>query len=144
MKHHSGFLKLVRDAKLTVKEYLVREVKKKLDQKESFSFIDVREDSEWQKGYAQGALHLGRGVIERDIGDLISDKNTEIILYCGGGFRSALAAESLKKMGYKNVISMAGGVTSWKEAGYPVQGRSHPKEKVIGKLKKECYSKKST
>ena len=137
MRHPSGFLKLVRDAKLTVKEYPVKKVKRKRDQKESFALIDVREDSEWQKGYAQGALHLGRGVIERDIENLIPDKNKEIVLYCGGGFRSALAAESLNKMGYQNVISMAGGFTAWKEAGYPVQGRSRSKGTKIEKLKRK-------
>jgi rhodanese-related sulfurtransferase len=81
--------------------------------------VDVREDAEWARGHAEGATHLGKGVIERDVEKRIPDKDEEVILYCGGGFRSALAADALQKMGYKNVVSMDGGWKRWKELGYP-------------------------
>ena len=122
MKHNPGFLKLVQQAKKNIKEYSVFRVKKKLDRGEAFYFIDVREDHEFQKRYARGALHLGRGIIERDIDQWVPDKNSEIVLYCGGGYRSALAAHNLKKMGYKKAISMAGGLKAWLKAEYPIQG----------------------
>ena len=121
MKHNPGFLKLVNEAKQRIAECSVAEVKAKLDRGESFHFIDVREDHEYAKDRAKGARHLGRGIIERDIESLISDRRAEIVLYCGGGFRSALAADNLRQMGYTNVISMDGGIRAWREAGYPLE-----------------------
>lgn len=121
MKHNPGFLKLVEDAKRRIKECTIAEVKAKLDRGERFHFIDVREDHEFAKDHAKGARHLGRGIIERDIETVIPDKQAEIILYCGGGFRSALAADSLRRMGYANVVSMDGGIRAWREAGYPME-----------------------
>ena len=124
MKHNPGFLTLVERAKRTVKECTSAEVRGRLDRGKSFHFIDVREDEEFAKDRAQGARHIGRGVLERDIENLVPDKQTEIVLYCGGGYRSALAAESLGQMGYTNVWSMDGGIRAWREAGYPLeQGR---------------------
>ena len=121
MKHNPGFLKLVNEAKQRIAECSVAEVKAKLDRGESFHFIDVREDHEYVKDRAKGARHLGRGIIERDIESLIPDRRAEIVLYCGGGFRSALAADNLRQMGYTNVISMDGGIRAWREAGYPLE-----------------------
>ena len=121
MKHHPGFLKLVNDAKAAVRECTVEDVKARLDRGESLAFIDVREDEEYARDHAAGARHMGRGILERDIEKEIPEKDTEIVLYCGGGFRSALAAESLQKMGYRNVISMDGGIRAWREAGYPME-----------------------
>ena len=121
MKHAPGFLQLVTDAKTNVKECTIADVKARLDRKEAFHFIDVREDNEYAQGHAQGARHLGRGILERDIEGLIPDKGAAIVLYCGGGFRSALSAESLQKMGYTNVISMDGGWRAWREAGLPAE-----------------------
>jgi rhodanese-related sulfurtransferase len=121
MAHSEGFLRLVQDAKKNVKECTVDDVWKLQQSGRRFVLIDVREDQEWAKGHAEGALHLGRGVLERDVEKSIPDKDTEIVLYCGGGFRSALAAESLGKLGYKNVISMDGGFRGWVEAGMPVE-----------------------
>jgi len=120
MAHSEGFLHLVQDAKKQVKECTVDDVWKRQQGGEKFVLVDVREDAEWAKGHAEGALHLGRGVLERDIEKTIPNKDTEIILYCGGGFRSALAAESLGKMGYKHVTSMDGGFRGWLQAGMPV------------------------
>ncbi len=120
MKHSERFLKLVEEAKRRIKETDVRTVKDRLDRKEKFHLIDVREESEWAKGHLPGAMHLGKGVVERDIEQVIPKMNEEIILYCGGGFRSALAADNLQKMGYTRVISMDGGFRGWVEAGYPV------------------------
>ena len=123
MKHSPAFLDIVNDAKSRIKEITIPEVRKKLAAKERFHFIDVREDHEWEKGRCKGAVHLGRGILERDIETLISDKNEEIVLYCGGGFRSALSADNLRKMGFTRVYSMAGGFREWVEAGAPVQKR---------------------
>lgn len=120
MAHSEGFLRLVHDAKKNVRECTVDDVWKKREQGEAFVLVDVREDTEWQKAHAEGAVHLGRGVLERDVESRIPDKSTEIVLYCGGGFRSALAAESLQKMGYRNVISMDGGFRAWADAGMPI------------------------
>ena len=117
--HSEGFLKLVHDAKTRVKEQDYRETKRRLDAGEKFVLVDTREDSEWARGHIPGAIHLGRGVIERDIEKTVPDKNTQIVLYCGGGYRSALAAENLQKMGYRNVISMDGGWRGWTESGFP-------------------------
>src|SRR5436305_13249795 len=119
-KHSPGFLKIVDDAKKRVKECTVADVKQKLDRGEKFVLVDVREDNEWNAGHLPKAIHLGKGVIERDIETKIPNKNEEIILYCGGGFRSALAADNLQKMGYTNGISMDGGFRGWKDAGLRV------------------------
>jgi rhodanese-related sulfurtransferase len=121
MKHHPGFLKLVEQAKRKVKECTVAEAKARLDKPEPVHFLDVREDHEYAQEHAKGAKHLGRGILERDIEGLIADKRAEIILYCGGGYRSALAAESLQQMGYTRVTSMDGGIKAWREAGYPME-----------------------
>lgn len=121
MKHNPGFLKLVERAKQAIKESVSAEVKARLDRREPFHFIDVREDEEFAKDHAKGARHIGRGVLERDIESLIPDKQARIVLYCGGGYRSALAAESLGQMGYTNVSSMDGGIRAWREAGYPIE-----------------------
>src|SRR4051812_34472640 len=117
MDHSPGFLKLVDDAKSRVREMSVEEARRRVER--GARLIDVREDSEWNAGHARGAEHLGKGVIERDIEKKATDKNAELILYCGGGFRSALSADNLQKMGYTNVFSMAGGWRAWKEAGAP-------------------------
>lgn len=119
MKHAPGFLKLVDDAKARVREVTVEEVRTKQQSGAAFEFVDVREDNEWAAGRAAGARHMGRGVIERDIEAMIPDHDREIILYCGGGFRSALSADNLQKMGYRNVFSMAGGIREWREKGLP-------------------------
>jgi rhodanese-related sulfurtransferase len=118
-QHSEGFLKIVAEAKKHVKELDFTEVKKKMDAGEKFLLVDVREDNEWQAGHIPGAVHMGRGIIERDIEQAVPDHNTQIVLYCGGGFRSALSAENLQKMGYTNVISMDGGWRHWTEAGFP-------------------------
>jgi rhodanese-related sulfurtransferase len=119
VEHAPGFLKLVEDSKKRVKETNVQEVKQKMDAGEKFLLVDCREDSEWAGGHLPGAIHLCKGVIERDIEKAIPDTQAPIILYCGGGFRSALAADNLQKMGYTNVISMDGGWRGWAAAGYP-------------------------
>ncbi len=121
MKHNPGFLKLVERAKRTITECTSADVKGRLDRREPFHFIDVREDEEFAKDHAKGARHIGRGVLERDIESVIPDKQADIVLYCGGGYRSALAAESLSHMGYTNVRSMDGGIRVWREAGYPLE-----------------------
>jgi rhodanese-related sulfurtransferase len=117
--HSAAFLAIVNDAKTRVKEMDFKEVKKRLDAGEKMTIVDTREDSEWAKGHIPGAIHLGKGVIERDIEKTIPDKNAPLVLYCGGGFRSALAADNIQKMGYKNAISMDGGWRGWTEAGFP-------------------------
>lgn len=123
-KHAPRFLKLVDDTRSKVKELTVADVKQKLDAGEDFHLVDVREESEWAKGRLPKAEHLGKGIIERDIESTIPDTGAEIVLYCGGGFRSALAAENLQKMGYSNVYSMDGGWRGWTEAGHPVEKSS--------------------
>jgi rhodanese-related sulfurtransferase len=120
MEHSPGFLKLAQDARSRIREIGVDEARRKLE-KGGAKLIDVREDREWAAGHARGARHLGKGVIERDIEKQIPDKGAEIILYCGGGFRSALTADSLQRMGYTNVASMAGGWRAWQENGGPVE-----------------------
>jgi rhodanese-related sulfurtransferase len=119
-QHSPAFLKLVQDAKSRVRELTVDQVKAKLDRGERFVLVDVREDNEWAKDHVTGAVHLGKGVIERDAEQRLPDKKAEIVLYCGGGFRSALAADNLQKMGYTNVLSMDGGIRGWREKGYPL------------------------
>ncbi|HVF54720.1 MAG TPA: rhodanese-like domain-containing protein [Pyrinomonadaceae bacterium] len=120
MQHTEGFLKLVEDARGRVRELDVEETRQRLAPAGGARLIDVREDDEWRAGHAEGAEHIGRGVIERDIETKIPDKRTELILYCGGGYRSALAADNLQRMGYENVYSLAGGWRAWNEAGAPV------------------------
>ena len=123
MDHSKGFLALVHDAKKRVRETDVHEINKRQKQGQSFHLVDVREDNEWNAAHLPGAIHLGRGIIERDIEKTIPDHNAEIVLYCGGGYRSALAADNLQKMGYTNVISMDGGFRVWKESGYPIESK---------------------
>ncbi len=118
MQHANNFLELVEEYRPLVKETNVQTVINKLDNKEEFVLIDVREDHEWQQGHLPTAIHMGRGIIERDIEKTIPNKNQEIILYCGGGFRSVLSAYNIQKMGYTNVISMDGGVRDWQNSGY--------------------------
>ena len=120
MQHAEGFLKVVKDAKTRIKEEDYREIKKKLDAGEKMIIVDTREDNEWARGHVPNALHLSKGIIERDIENTIPDKEATIVLYCGGGYRSALAADNLQKMGYRNVISMDGGWRGWTESGFPV------------------------
>ena len=121
MQHSPQFLKLVNESKKRVKETNVSEVKRRMDTGEKFLLVDVREDHEWAKGHLPGAVHLGRGIIERDIEIKVPDNATKIVLYCGGGFRSALVADNLQNMGYTNVESMDGGWRGWTEAGLPTQ-----------------------
>ncbi len=120
MKHSEGFLKIVKDAKSRIKEVTVAETRERLAANRSGLLIDVREDHEWDAAHAAGAIHLGKGIIERDIEAAAPDKSTELVLYCGGGYRSALAADVLQDMGYTNVWSMAGGWKAWQESGAPV------------------------
>jgi rhodanese-related sulfurtransferase len=121
MAHAPKFLQLVQDAKKRVKETNVPDVKRRMDAGEKFVLIDVREDNEWARGHVAGAVHMGKGVIERDIEQQCPDANTKLIVYCGGGFRSALVADNLQRMGYTNVESMDGGWKSWVEAGLPTK-----------------------
>ena len=119
MKHSEGFLRLVNDAKSRIREVTVEQTRERIAADPSVKLIDVREDDEWKAGHATGAAHLGKGIIERDIEEQVPDKSTELVLYCGGGYRSALAADVLQEMGYKKVFSMAGGWKAWKESGAP-------------------------
>lgn len=119
-QHPPRFLKIVDDARTRIQETTVDEVKSKLDHGEKFLLIDVREESEFAKDHLPGSISLGKGIIERDIEQRVPDTGAKMILYCGGGFRSALAADNLKKMGYTNVISMDGGIREWREKGYPL------------------------
>ena len=120
MQHGASFLKSVDDAKSRIKEISIDEVKQRLDRGEQFLLVDVREESEFAKDHLPGAIHLGKGVIERDIERSVPDLNTPLVLYCGGGFRSALAADNLQKMGYTRVLSMDGGIRGWREKGLPL------------------------
>lgn len=117
MQHSQGFLSLVQDAKSRIEQTDVATVKQRMDAGEHLLLIDVREESEWDSGHIPGAIHLGRGILERDIERLIPDRSQEIILYCGGGYRSALAADNMKKMGYERPVSMDGGIGGWRAAG---------------------------
>ena len=121
MAHAPQFLKLVNEAKSRVKETNVADVKRRREAGEKFILVDVREDNEWANGHLPGAVHLGKGIIERDIEQRVPDTNAKVILYCGGGFRSALVADNLQKMGYTNVESMDGGWKAWLDAGLPTQ-----------------------
>ncbi len=117
--HAPAFLRLVQEAKTRIKEYSVDQIRQRQEQGDSFQLVDVREESEWQAGHVAGAVHLGKGILERDIETRIPDLNADIVLYCGGGFRSALAADALQKMGYTNVSSMDGGMRGWRAKQYP-------------------------
>ncbi len=126
MQHNPGFLKIVEEAKQRVRECTVHDVKARLDRAERFHFVDVREDNEYEQDHAAGAIHLGKGVIERDIETVVPNKQEPIVLYCGGGYRSALAADSLRHMGYTDVRSMDGGIKAWRAAGYPIEKGRRP------------------
>lgn len=119
-QHPPRFLKIVDDAKSRIRETNVDEVKKRMDHGDKFLLVDVREESEYAKDHLPGAIHLGKGIIERDIEARVPELSTEIVLYCGGGFRSALAADNLQKMGYTNVLSMDGGIRGWREKTFPL------------------------
>ena len=119
-QHPPRFLKIVDDAKTRIRETNVDEVKQRMDRGDKFLLVDVREESEYAKDHLPGAIHLGKGIIERDIEERVPDLRAEMILYCGGGFRSALAADNLKKMGYTNVLSMDGGIRDWREKRFPL------------------------
>ena len=119
-QHPPRFLKIVDDAKTRVRETNVDEVKKRMDRGDKFLLVDVREESEYAKDHLPGAIHLGKGIIERDVEARVPDLGAEMVLYCGGGFRSALAADNLQKMGYTNVLSMDGGIRGWREIQFPL------------------------
>ena len=121
MTHNPGFLALVNDAKKHVRETDIDGYRKMVNAKQNHILVDVREDNEWTAGHAAGAVHLSKGIIERDIETKVPDKNATLVLYCGGGFRSALAGEALQKMGYGNVISLDGGWRAYKESGLPIE-----------------------
>jgi rhodanese-related sulfurtransferase len=121
MKHSPGFLKLVEEAKSRIRQADVREIKRRLDVGENLVLVDVREESEWAAGRLPGAVHIGKGILERDVESAFPDKGAPLVLYCGGGFRSALAADNLQKMGYTNIISMDGGWRGWLESNFPVE-----------------------
>jgi rhodanese-related sulfurtransferase len=121
MKHSEGFLKLVNDAKSRIKEVSVAETRQRLETNPQAKLVDVREDHEWGEAHAADAIHLSKGIIERDVEVMIPDKATEVILYCGGGYRSALAADAVQEMGYTNIFSMAGGWKAWKESGAEIE-----------------------
>ena len=120
-QHAPAFLSLVQDAKSRIKECTVADVKQRLDAGDKFVLVDVREESEWAAGHVAGAVHLSKGIIERDVETLIPNKEDAILLYCGGGYRSILAADALQQMGYTNVVSMDGGIKAWRDAGYPME-----------------------
>ena len=119
-QHSPRFLKIVENAKQRIREVSVDDVKTKLDRGEKFVLVDVREESEWAKDHLPGAIHLGKGVIERDVEERVPDLNAAVVLYCGGGYRSALAADNLQQMGYRDVLSMDGGIREWREKGFPL------------------------
>ncbi|MFI5112537.1 MAG: rhodanese-like domain-containing protein [Terriglobales bacterium] len=123
MQHSPRFLQIVNDAKKRVRETTVDEIKRRQDRGDRFTLVDVREESEYAKDHLPGAIHLGKGIIERDIEAKVPDTSAEVVLYCGGGFRSALAADNLQKMGYTNVVSMDGGVREWREKNYPLTNK---------------------
>jgi len=118
--HSPRFLQIVNEARSRIRETNVDEIKRRLDRGDKFVLIDVREESEYAKDHLPGARHLGKGIIERDIEALAPDPATELVLYCGGGYRSALAADNLQKMGYTKVLSMDGGIRGWREKGFPL------------------------
>lgn len=118
--HNQGFLGLVQKALKTIPECDVHEVRNKIEQSQNFILVDVREDREWVQGNIPSSIHIGKGVIERDVASLIPNQETEVVLYCQGGYRSALAGENLKAMGYKNVLSVSGGFSDWVNNNFPV------------------------
>jgi rhodanese-related sulfurtransferase len=138
VRHSPGFLKLVDDAKTRVTEADFRDIKRRLDAREKLTLVDVREDNEWARGHLPGAVHLGKGIIERDIEQAIPDKDAPLVLYCGGGFRSALVADNLQKMGYTNVISMDGGWRGWTTAGYPIERPGEDSAEELPSEKREA------
>jgi rhodanese-related sulfurtransferase len=119
-QHSPAFLRIVQDAKTRIRETTVDEIKQRLDHGDDFVLVDVREESEYAKDHLPRAIHLGKGILERDIEERVPDVNTPLVLYCGGGFRSALAADNLQKMGYRNVLSMDGGMREWREKHFPL------------------------
>jgi rhodanese-related sulfurtransferase len=119
-QHSARFLRIVEDAKARVREVSIDDVKARLDRGDKFILVDVREESEYTKDHLPGAIHLGKGVIERDIEERVPELNTPVVLYCGGGYRSALAADNLQKMGYSNVLSMNGGIRGWRQKNFPL------------------------
>ena len=119
-QHSVRFLRIVEDARKRIREVDIDQVKAMLDRKDRFLLVDVREESEYAKDHLPGAIHLGKGIIERDIEDRAPELNTPLVLYCGGGYRSALAADNLQKMGYTGVLSMDGGIRGWREKGFPL------------------------
>jgi len=119
MDHSPGFLRLVDEARGRIRETTPEEVRRRQEAGDRFHLVDVREDDEWRQGRARGAVHLGKGIIERDVEKTFPDRDAELILYCGGGYRSALAADALRQMGYRNVVSMDGGWKRWLGLGYP-------------------------
>jgi rhodanese-related sulfurtransferase len=121
MEHSPGFLALVNDAKSRIREQTADQVRERMERGEDFDLVDVREESEWKAGHVKGAQYLGRGILERDVEKRFPNLDREIVLYCGGGFRSALSADNLQKMGYRNVRSMDGGWRRWKEIGGPTE-----------------------
>ena len=121
-QHSPAFLALVAAAKANIREYSVDDIRDRQQNGDSFVLVDVREESEWQRGHIAGAVHLGKGILERDLETLDPDQSADLVLYCGGGYRSALAAEAAQKMGYSNVSSMDGGWRGWTTAGYPTDG----------------------
>ena len=123
-KHSDGFVAIVDESRARIAELTVAQVKSMHDAHEHFVFVDVREDREFAVDSCAGAIHIGKGVIERDIEKFVTDPTTRIVLYCGGGYRSALAADNLQRMGYSNVASMDGGIRHWREADYPLDVRS--------------------
>ena len=120
MDHTVRFEKICDEARSRIRETTIDEIKERIASGEELHLIDVREESEWEEGHLPGAVHLSKGIIERDIEEHFPDYSTEIVLYCGGGYRSALATDNVQKMGYANVISMDGGYRGWTDAGYPV------------------------
>ncbi len=122
--HNQGFLGLVQKALEVIPEYDIHQVKHKIDQSDNFVLVDVREDREWVQGNIPSSIHIGKGVIERDVANLIPNQETEVVLYCQGGYRSALAGESLKEMGYSKVLSMSGGFSDWVNNKFPIQQES--------------------
>jgi rhodanese-related sulfurtransferase len=121
--HSARFLQIVEDAKKRVREVSINDVKARLDRGDKFLLVDVREESEYAKDHLPGAIHLGKGIIERDIEERVPELNAPLVLYCGGGYRSALAADNLQKMGYTNVLSMDGGIRGWREKGLPLTSK---------------------
>lgn len=119
-QHSARFLKIVDDARQRIRETSIDEVKARLDRGEKFLLVDVREESEYANDHLPGAIHLGKGIIERDIEERVPELDTPVVLYCGGGYRSALAADNLQKMGYTSVLSMDGGIRGWREKRFPL------------------------